>query len=88
MVGLQRLPPRRRAVLVLRDVLGFRAAEVAEILGASEVAVNRLLHRARREMDRDAPPGTVAEAPLPDSPEERALLARFASAFQSAASRV
>jgi RNA polymerase sigma-70 factor (TIGR02960 family) len=83
MVALQRLPPRQRAVLVLRDVLGFRAAEVAEMLAATEVAVTRLLHRARREIDRDAPPATVAEAPLPDSPEERALVARFATAFQS-----
>jgi RNA polymerase sigma-70 factor (ECF subfamily) len=83
MVALQRLPPRQRAVLVLRDVLGFRAAEVGEMLGATEIAVNRLLHRARRAMDRDARPGTLAEAPLPDSPEERALVARFATAFQS-----
>jgi RNA polymerase sigma-70 factor (TIGR02960 family) len=83
MVALQRLPPRQRAVLVLRDVLGFRAAEVAQMLGATEVAVNRLLHRARRAMDREARPGTLAEAPLPDSPEERALVARFATAFQS-----
>jgi RNA polymerase sigma-70 factor (ECF subfamily) len=80
MVALQRLPPRQRAVLVLRDTLGFRAAEVAEMLDATEIAVNRLLHRARRAMDHD---GTVAEAPLPDSPEERALVARFATAFQS-----
>jgi RNA polymerase sigma-70 factor (TIGR02960 family) len=83
MVALQRLPPRQRAVLVLRDVLGFRAAEAAEMLEATEVAVNRLLHRARRAMDRDAEPGTLAHAPLPDSPEERALVARFATAFQS-----
>lgn len=83
MVALQRLPPRQRAVLVLRDVLGFRAAEVAQMLGATEVAVTRLLHRARRAMDRDAGPGSVAEAPVPDSPEERALVARFATAFQS-----
>jgi RNA polymerase sigma-70 factor (TIGR02960 family) len=83
MVALQRLPPRQRAVLVLRDVLGFRAVEVAEMLGATEVAVNRLLHRARRVMDHDAGPGTLAEAPLPNSPAERALLARFATAFQS-----
>jgi RNA polymerase sigma-70 factor (TIGR02960 family) len=83
MVALQRLPPRQRAVLVLRDVLGFRAAEVAEMLGATEVAVNRLLHRARRAMDRDAGPGSLVEAPLPGSPEERALVARFATAFES-----
>jgi RNA polymerase sigma-70 factor (ECF subfamily) len=83
MVALQRLPPRQRAVLVLRDVLGFRAAEVAHMLGTTEVAVNRLLHRARGAMDTDAAPGTLAETPLPDSPAERALVARFATAFQS-----
>jgi len=83
MVALQRLPPRRRAVLVLRDVLGFRAAEVAEMLGATEVAVNRLLDRARRAMDHDARPGILAEAPPADSPQERALVERFATAFQS-----
>src|SRR5918996_4389179 len=70
LAALQRLPPRQRAVLVLRDVLAFRAAEVAEMLGATEVAVNRTLHRARHAMDRDAGPGTLAEAPLPDSPAE------------------
>lgn len=81
MVALRRLPPRQRAVLVLRDVLPFRAADVADMLGATEVAVNRPRHRARRAMDRDAGPGTVAEAPVPDSAEERALVARFANAF-------
>ena len=84
MAALQRLPPRQRAVLVLRDVLGFRAAEVADMLGTTEIAVNRLLHRARRAMmDRDAGPGTLVDAPLPDSPKERALVARFATAFES-----
>jgi RNA polymerase sigma-70 factor (ECF subfamily) len=83
MVALQRLPPRQRAVLVLRDVLGFRAAETAEMLETTEVAAHRLLHRARRAMDRDAEPGTLADAPLPDSAEERALVARFATAFEA-----
>jgi DNA-directed RNA polymerase specialized sigma24 family protein len=82
-MALQRLPPRQRGVLVLRDVLGFRAAEVAEMLDTTEVAVTRLLHRARGVMDRDAAPGTLADAPLPESPAERALVARFATAFQS-----
>jgi RNA polymerase sigma-70 factor (ECF subfamily) len=83
MFALQRLPPRQRAVLVLRDVLAFRAAEAAEMLGMTEVAVNRALQRARQTVDRSVPPGALQDAPLPDSREERAVLARFATAFQA-----
>jgi RNA polymerase sigma-70 factor (ECF subfamily) len=82
MVALQRLPPRQRAILVLRDVLAFRASEVAEMLGVSEVSVNRALQRARITLDRTAPEERDA-APLPQSPHERELAARFASAFQA-----
>jgi RNA polymerase sigma-70 factor (TIGR02960 family) len=81
--ALQRLPPRQRAVLVLRDVLAFRAAEVAEILGMTEVAVNRTLHRARHTVDCSVPPGSLQDAPLPGSPQERELVSRFATAFQA-----
>jgi RNA polymerase sigma-70 factor (ECF subfamily) len=83
MFALQRLPPRQRAVLVLRDVLGFRAAEVADMLSATEVAVNRMLQRARQAVDRTVPPGALRDAPLPDSREERELVSRFATAFQA-----
>jgi RNA polymerase sigma-70 factor, ECF subfamily len=83
MFALHRLPPRQRAVLVLRDVLGFRAAEAAEILGASEIAVNRLLFRARQAVDRHASSGALSEAPLPGSARERELVARFATAFEA-----
>jgi RNA polymerase sigma-70 factor (ECF subfamily) len=83
MFALQRLPPRQRAVLVLRDVLGFRAAEAAEIVGATEVAVNRMLQRARQAMDRSVPPGALHDAPLPNSSEERELVSRFATAFEA-----
>jgi RNA polymerase sigma-70 factor (TIGR02960 family) len=81
--GLQRLAPRQRAVLVLRDVLAFRAGEVAEMLDTTEVAVNRLLHRARRSIDRAVPPGEQHVAPLPGSREERELVGRFTAAFES-----
>jgi RNA polymerase sigma-70 factor (ECF subfamily) len=83
LVALQRLRPRQRAVLVLRDVLAFRAGEVAEMLGVTEVSVNRSLQRARRTVDRTARPGELDAAPLPHSREERELAARFASAFES-----
>lgn len=65
MTGLQRLPPRHRAVLVLRDILAFRAAEVAEMLGTTEVSVNRALQRARQALERTVPPGQRDVAPLP-----------------------
>jgi len=77
--ALQRLPPRQRAVLVLRDVLAFRAAEVAEMLGVTEVSVNRALQRARRALQ----PEQRDTAPLPGSREERELVARFTQAFEA-----
>jgi RNA polymerase sigma-70 factor (ECF subfamily) len=79
--GLQRMPPQQRAVLVLRDVLGFRAAEVAEMLGSSEASVNSALQRARAAIE--ASPERPAGGTLPDSPAERALLGRFGDAFES-----
>lgn len=81
--ALQRLSPRQRAVLVLRDVLAFRAAEVAEMLGATEVSVNRTLQRARQAVERAMPPGERDLAPLPGSREERELVARFTAAFEA-----
>jgi RNA polymerase sigma-70 factor (ECF subfamily) len=81
--ALQRLPPRQRAVLVLREVLGFRASEVAEMLDVTEGSVNRALHRARRTIEQTATPRGRELAPLPASPEERALVVRFVSAFEA-----
>jgi RNA polymerase sigma-70 factor (ECF subfamily) len=83
MVALQRLPPRQRAVLVLRDVLAFRAREVAEMLGTTEVAVNRALQRARAAIERTTPPTGRDAAPLPGSREERELVARFTASFEA-----
>jgi RNA polymerase sigma-70 factor (TIGR02960 family) len=77
--AVQLLPPNQRAVLLLRDVLGYRAAEAAELLDLSEDAVTSALKRARATMDAsrasDDPP------PAPGSPQEWALLERFVTAF-------
>jgi RNA polymerase sigma-70 factor (TIGR02960 family) len=81
--GLQHLPPQQRAVLVLRDVHGFRAAEVADILGTSESAVNSALQRARQSLESRRTPDRE-RAPLPRSGRERHLVARFAEAYESA----
>ena len=81
--ALQRLPPRQRAVLVLRDVLGFRAAEVADMLEVTEASVTSALHRARSALEADMPARWREEAPLPGSHAERDLVARFTTAFES-----
>jgi RNA polymerase sigma-70 factor (TIGR02960 family) len=77
--GLQHLPPQQRAVLVLRDVLGFPAAEVAGILGTTPAAVNSALIRARASLrpDRD-----LSDVPLPKSAAEAAVVDRFVDALQ------
>ncbi|MEP7026238.1 MAG: sigma-70 family RNA polymerase sigma factor [Actinomycetota bacterium] len=80
--ALQYLPGRQRAVLLLRDVLGWRAAEVAELLGTSTAAVNSMLQRARTQIAAAAP----AEAELREPPGrgDRDLLDRYAAAFENA----
>jgi RNA polymerase sigma-70 factor (ECF subfamily) len=81
--ALQLLPPRQVAVLVLRDVLGFRAAEVAGMLDASVESVHSALRRARAGLRRRVPAGGEPE-PAPGSPAEDALVARFVHAWESA----
>jgi RNA polymerase sigma-70 factor (TIGR02960 family) len=81
--GLQHLPPQQRAVLVLRDVLGYRAGEAAEILDTSEAAVNNLLRRARAAFESRLPATGRERAPLPDSKLEREIVSRFAEAVEN-----
>ena len=81
--GLQHLPPQQRAVLVLGDVLGFKAAEVAEILDTTEAAVNSLLQRARTAVDTRLPSAGRERAPLPNSRSEREVVGRFADAVEA-----
>jgi RNA polymerase sigma-70 factor (ECF subfamily) len=81
--GLQHLPAQQRAVLVLRDVLSFRAAEVAEILDTTEAAVNSLLRRARTALDSRLPAARHERAPLPNSRREREVVGRFADAVEA-----
>jgi RNA polymerase sigma-70 factor, ECF subfamily len=80
--ALQHLPPRQRAVLVLRDVLGYPAAEVAGLLDSTEASVKGALQRARAALQAQLPAGRDS-APLPDSPRERHLAGRFAAAVEA-----
>jgi RNA polymerase sigma-70 factor (ECF subfamily) len=81
-VGLQQLPPQQRAVLVLRDVLGYRAAEVAEMLETSAASVNSLLRRARAAFESRLPATGRERAPLPGSQLERDIVGRFAETVE------
>jgi RNA polymerase sigma-70 factor, ECF subfamily len=80
--ALQYLPARQRAVLILRDVLQWRASEVAELLGTSTTAVNGLLLRARARIEQAG----LAQDQIrePGEAAQRALLDRYAAAFENA----
>ena len=78
--ALQHLPPRQRAVLILREVLRWRAAEVAELLGTSVASVNSSLQRARATLAKVHADRT---GPAPIDVEHQELLARYVEAFES-----
>ncbi|MFL5902552.1 MAG: sigma-70 family RNA polymerase sigma factor [Solirubrobacteraceae bacterium] len=80
--ALQHLPPRQRAVIVLRDVLGFKTAETADMLDSSEAAVKGALQRARATVEAHLPAGDHEGVSLPDSPHERELVRRFTDAVE------
>jgi len=83
--ALQVLPPRQLAVLILRDVLGFHANEVADMLDTTVESVNSALKRARASLQRRLPPTAEREpAPASDSPSEDAIVAKFVTAWESA----
>jgi RNA polymerase sigma-70 factor (TIGR02960 family) len=81
--ALQALPPRQRAVLVLRDVLGFHTTEVAEMLDSTEDSIKGALKRARATLAQRLPTPDRDSAPLPDSPSERQLVQRFTDAWET-----
>jgi RNA polymerase sigma-70 factor (ECF subfamily) len=82
--ALQVLPARQRAVLILREVLGYPATEVANMLDSTVESVNSALKRARAGLQRRVPPIGEREAPpAPDSPAEQALVAKFVRAYES-----
>ena len=84
--ALQVLPPRQLAVLVLRDVLGFHASEVADMLDSTVESVNSALKRARASLPRKQATAAVDREPPPasDSPAEDAIVAKFVKAWESA----
>lgn len=80
MAALQHLPPRQRAVLVLREVLQWKAAEVAEVLGTTTTAVNSMLQRAKAQLEQA---GLKEEDLSEPSPSERQeILDRYVRAFE------
>jgi RNA polymerase sigma-70 factor, ECF subfamily len=79
--ALQYLPARQRAMLILRDVLDWPAAQVGELLGTTTTAVNSGLRRARDQLARALP--TEDELTEPDEPARRELLDQFAAVFEN-----
>lgn len=79
--ALQHLPPRQRAVLILREVLRWKATEVAELLGTTVASVNSALQRARSTLAASKVAADDQSGPMDE--EQQALLARYVDAFES-----
>jgi RNA polymerase sigma-70 factor, ECF subfamily len=82
MAALQQLPPKQRAVLILREVLAWRAAEVAELLGTSVASVNSALQRARATLAERADLAAAGAVSDPLDEEQQKLLERYVAAFE------
>ncbi|MEU1304879.1 sigma-70 family RNA polymerase sigma factor [Streptomyces shenzhenensis] len=82
MAALQQLPPKQRAVLILREVLAWRASEVAELLGTTVASVNSALQRARATLAERADQGAEAAVSDPLDEEQQRLLERYVKAFE------
>ncbi|KIF68289.1 RNA polymerase sigma70 factor [Streptomyces sp. AcH 505] len=80
MAALQHLPPKQRAVLILREVLAWKASEVAELLDTTVASVNSALQRARATLAESAPAATDTADPLDE--EQKELLERYVAAFE------
>ena len=81
--AMQLLPPKQRATLVLRDVLGWSAREVADLLDDSVAAVNSALQRARQRLDRERADGSLARMHAPFPKSEAAVMRRFQEAWDA-----
>jgi RNA polymerase sigma-70 factor (TIGR02960 family) len=82
--ALQVLPPRQLAVLIFRDVLGFHANEVADMLDSTVESVNSALKRARASLQRRRPLSGEPDPPTSDPSSEDAIVAKFVRAYESA----
>jgi RNA polymerase sigma-70 factor, ECF subfamily len=84
MAAIQHLPPRRRAALILRDVLGWSAKDSAAVLGVTVASVNSSLQRARTALKAHLPTSRLDWAPSGEpSASERALLQRYMTAHEN-----
>ncbi|MFC8441909.1 sigma-70 family RNA polymerase sigma factor [Streptomyces griseoincarnatus] len=82
MAALQRLPAKQRAVLILREVLAWKASEVAELLDTSVASVNSALQRARATLAERREPGADASVSDPLDEDQKKLLDRYVAAFE------